>query len=132
MPVLDWNDALNVGMDFMDADHADAADQINGMAQADLAGRLGLIDHFIHHCQDHFAREEEMMATTGFFALGCHRDEHQRVLAELDGIKTRLQSGDAQDEYFTKALPAWLINHRGTMDFVTAEFARKQGYHGRS
>lgn len=131
MAVLQWNDGLNVGVGFMDADHAAAADAINALADAvDAATRIPLLQHFITHCQDHFGREEAMMAQTGFFAAGCHGDEHKRVLAELDLVLTRLRSGDAQDAYFQSNLPNWLKNHRDTMDFVTAEFAGRAGFVG--
>lgn len=128
MSVLDWNAGLNVGVGFMDADHQEAAHQINALAQANGAERVELLGHFITHCREHFAREEEMMKLTGFFAAACHGDEHARVLAELDAVLAKLKNGDAQDSYFSQGLPAWLLNHRNTMDFVTAEFAQKAGY----
>lgn len=130
MPVIQWHDGLNVGMEFMDADHAEAAVQINALAAAEGAERLGLLRHFIGHCREHFAREEAMMVATGFFATACHHGEHQRVLAELEGVLAKLGSGEPQDSYFSRALPDWLMNHRGTMDFVTAEFARAAGFEG--
>jgi hemerythrin len=71
-----------------------------------------------------------MMEKTGFFALHCHQGEHTRVLAEWEGVLERLRGGDAQDGYFTDQLPQWLLNHRNTMDFVTAEFARNAGFSG--
>ena len=128
MQVIQWHDGLNVGMAFMDADHAEAAAQINELAAAEAPERIPLLRHFIIHCREHFAREEAMMEKTGFFAFGCHQGEHQRVLAELDAVLAKLQAGDSQDSYFLQALPAWLMNHRNTMDFVTAEFARSAGF----
>lgn len=128
MSVLEWHAGLNVGVGFMDDDHAVAAAQINALAAADLPGRVVLLREFLDHCRHHFAREEEMMRQTGFFAYGCHQDEHERVLAELQAVLARLETGEAQDGYFAKDLPEWLTNHRNTMDFVTAEFARRAGY----
>jgi hemerythrin len=111
----------------MDADHAEAARLINAMAEADAAGRAPLLAHFIEHCREHFAREEAMMAETGFFATACHAGEHERVLDELAQVQAKLAAGDAQDGYFQRGLPEWLLNHRNTMDFVTAEHARGRG-----
>lgn len=128
MQALHWHDGLNVGMAFMDHDHAEAAAQINALAAAQGPERRALLPHFIDHCREHFAREEAMMEKTGFFAFACHQGEHQRVLAELATVQSKLEAGDAQDGYFTQGLPAWLMNHRNTMDFVTAEFARSAGY----
>lgn len=128
MSVLEWHAGLNVGVGFMDDDHAVAAGQINALAEAGPAERIELLRAFLDHCRHHFAREEEMMRQTGFFALGCHQGEHERVLAELEDVLAKLEAGDAQDGYFTKDLPNWLMIHRNTMDFVTAEFAMKAGF----
>jgi hemerythrin len=128
MGVLHWDDGLNVGVGFMDADHEIAANQINALAEAAPAERISLLAAFIDHCRHHFGREEALMEKSGFFALGCHRGEHQRVLAELVEVEARLKAGDAQDGYFTRDLPGWLMIHRNTMDAITAEFARSAGY----
>ncbi|MGE5514974.1 MAG: bacteriohemerythrin [Bacteroidota bacterium] len=130
MVAIEWHDGLAVGVDFMDADHTDAAAQINNMAASGGTQRIAALEAFIHHCRDHFAREEAMMEKTGFFALHCHRDEHVRVLAELGIVLLRLKGGNAQDDYFAITLPNWLMNHRNTMDYVTAEFARSAGFAG--
>lgn len=128
MTVLEWHAGLNVGIGFMDDDHEVAAGQINALAEAALPQRLDLARDFLDHCRHHFAREEEMMKATGFFAYGCHQGEHERVLAELQAVVAKLEAGDPQDDYFTKRLPEWLMIHRNTMDFVTAEFARNAGW----
>lgn len=130
MQAIEWHDGLNVGVAFMDADHAEAAAQINALAAAEGTDRIALLHHFITHCREHFAREEAMMEQTGFFAAPCHQGEHNRVLTELDAVLARLQAGESQDDYFATGLPNWLITHRGTMDFVTAEFAAKVGFIG--
>lgn len=128
MAGLAWHDGLAVGVGFMDADHAAAAAHINALAAAALPERIELMGHFLAHCREHFAREEEMMRQTGFFALGCHQGEHRRVLAELEAVLAAMQAGDPQDAYFTRDLPDWLLIHRNTMDFVTANFARDNGW----
>jgi hemerythrin len=128
MSVLEWHDGLNVGIGFMDADHEEAAHLINQMAEAQADVRLDLLTRFIDHCRDHFGREEDMMDKTGFFAQGCHSGEHERVLAELESVKAKLAAGQAMDDYFRTQLPNWLMNHRNSMDFVTADFAVKAGF----
>lgn len=128
MSVLEWHAGLNVGVGFMDDDHEVAAAQINAMAEAALPARQDVLRQFIDHCRHHFAREEAMMQKTGFFAMGCHQGEHERVLTELETVLAKLEAGDAQDSYFTKTLPEWLMIHRNTMDFVTAQFAQQAGF----
>jgi hemerythrin len=130
MAVIEWHDGLNVGIGFMDTDHAEAAALINRLAASAGPERTATLEVFIAHCRDHFACEEAMMEKTGFFALGCHQGEHARVLDEWADVLERLKNGDAQDSYFATVLPDWLRNHRNTMDFVTAEFARAAGFSG--
>ncbi|CAA7615770.1 conserved hypothetical protein [Candidatus Terasakiella magnetica] len=128
--VIRWGSSLLVGIPFVDHDHHEAVEMINRMAGADGAERLSLMRAFLGHCEEHFAREEEMMTRTGFFALDPHRQEHQRVLAEAQRVLTRLEMGSDETEYFREVLPQWFLEHRATMDYVTADFALEHGWHG--
>ncbi|OAN52254.1 hemerythrin [Paramagnetospirillum marisnigri] len=130
--VIRWTDSLLLGVEFVDHDHRHAVDAINHLAALAVEGGDLTADAeaFRDHCAEHFAREEAMMTRTAFFGLEPHRDEHQRVLAELDGIILRLKAGEDCRDYFTEALPQWFLEHRATMDFVTADFARERGWTG--
>ncbi|GAB6051265.1 bacteriohemerythrin [Magnetospira thiophila] len=125
MIVLPWTEDFKVGVDFMDEDHQEAVDLINRMAETSGSERRELMAKFLDHCTAHFAREEEMMRQIGFFAYPMHQGEHERVLAELRVVLSRLDSGeeDQLSAYFTTALPNWLIDHRNTMDMITATFS---------
>ena len=126
--VIRWTDSLLVGLDFMDEDHREAVAAMNRMAVARGVTLQAEAHAFLRHCQDHFARENAMMAATGFFAIEPHQGEHERVLAELAGIVAHLDRGEPVGDYFTVALPQWFLEHRATMDHVTAEFARQRGW----
>lgn len=130
MSVLNWTADLDVNVAFMDHDHVEAAALINGMAAAAGPERAALLGKFITHCREHFARENAMMTEVGFFAQHCHVGEHERVLEELETVRAKVEAGEAMDEYFQSGLPEWLMNHRNTMDFVTADFACRAGYKG--
>jgi hemerythrin len=128
--VIRWSDALLVGMGFIDRDHQEAVEAINRMAAASQDGLpvLADLEAFRHHCAEHFGREENMMRQVSFFALEPHSGEHERVLAEMDQILSRVRAGEPCLSYFTEALPQWFLEHRATMDFVTADFARNRGW----
>lgn len=129
--VIRWSDALLLGVDFIDQDHAEAVEEINRLAAlaADGADMIEAAVRFRRHCDEHFAREEAMMKQTGFFAIEPHCGEHRRVIAELDAVIDRLRQGEACRDYFTVALPQWFLEHRSTMDYVTSDFARERGWH---
>ncbi len=128
--VIRWSDALLVGIDFIDHDHREAVEAINRMAATVRNGGSvqGDLVAFRHHCAEHFGREDAMMRQVDFFAIEPHGEEHRRVLAELDAILARLGAGEDCRDYFTEVLPQWFLEHRATMDFVTADFARQRGW----
>ncbi|CCQ73131.1 bacteriohemerythrin [Magnetospira sp. QH-2] len=125
MTALTWTDDFKVGVAFMDDDHLEAVNLINEMAEATGDSLIALMTQFLDHCTEHFGREEEMMRTIGFFAYPMHKGEHERVLAELRVVLSRLQAGEEADlkSYFSEGLANWLIDHRNTMDMVTATFS---------
>lgn len=129
---MDWTSELDVGISFMDGDHEHGLSLIREMKSADVSALPGVIQSFLDHCRDHFAREEELMRKIGFFAHDPHKAEHDRVLAELASIIEELK--DATHDFSGPALYAhlsvWFINHRNTMDFVTANFAIQKGFEG--
>jgi len=132
MSTIAWTDALNIGDDFMDLEHQVAVDTINTMAKASGEELRQALDIFYHHCVEHFAHEEEMMRNSQFFAYEVHKDEHARVLNELQEVRDYLADGqvDALKEYFQTTLPNWFVRHRNSMDLAAATYARQMGYTG--
>jgi len=131
--VIRWSDALLVGVAFVDTDHHEAVETMNRLAalavtQPGSESLRAEFTGFLRHCEEHFAREEAMMREVGFFALEPHQGEHERVVAELRAVLADLDAGRDRRDYFTDALPQWFLDHRATMDFVTAQFALQRGY----
>jgi hemerythrin len=127
---VDWTEALKVGVEAIDTDHEMFVAELNAAAAApdtDLPMRFA---ELVEHTRAHFAREETIMDATGFFAADVHKAEHRRVLAEAERIADRLDAGDLASAraYLAADLPAWFLQHRNTMDLVTASFARQHGY----
>ncbi|MBI5163783.1 MAG: hemerythrin domain-containing protein [Magnetospirillum sp.] len=129
MAVLEWSADLEVGIAFMDEDHHEAVELINAMAEATGAELTALFARYLAHSEAHFAREERLMRDTGFFAFEPHHAEHERVLGEYRAVLATLEAGGEADvhTYLRAGLAGWLLAHRNTMDFVTAQFARGQG-----
>lgn len=129
MAALTWSDDLKVGVEFMDEDHQVTVEQLGELLTADDASFPALFDAFVEHLAEHFGREEELMQRIGFFAYGCHSGEHQRVLGEMRGLVDAARSGrlGMARAYAAEVVPDWFKNHRDSMDFVTAQFARQHG-----
>ncbi len=126
---MDWSDAMKVGVQAIDTDHEVFVAEINAAVAAPDEEFPTLFAELVEHTRAHFAREETLMDSTGFFATDVHRAEHQRVLAEMERVADRLEAGDASyaRQYVAEHLPPWFMQHRNTMDLVTASFARGKG-----
>lgn len=123
---LSWTDKLALGHAAIDDDHRFAVDTMARIATAGDAEVTGLFTDLVAHMYEHFAREEALMRACNFPALDCHVGEHTRVLGLLDGLAARVAAGDLDVArgFAAEAGPAWFLDHRNTMDFVTVNFAR--------
>lgn len=120
---------------FMNADHAeevrlladlDAALAAHERGEGLLATVLERLSLLAIHTRGHFLREESLMREVGFPAYAAHKAEHDRALAQMDAeARIFRDGGDAARlaRYLFEALPAWFLDHIGTMDLVTARFA---------
>lgn len=126
---MKWTDELKVGLGVIDADHEVFVAQLNAAEAASDEEFPARVAELATHTREHFAREEAIMDETGFFAADMHKSEHRRVLAEVDAMAAKLAAGDlaAVRQWVASGLPEWFLQHRGTMDAVTAMFARQRG-----
>lgn len=128
----------SVQLDFMNDDHREATLLTNTLyamvqdakdnSEFDRAAITETMHAIFVHDQEHFAREEAEMERTGFPAYGCHKGEHERVLAELQEVYQHWQNGmepETLEKYLTETMTPWFINHINTMDTVTAMFVSR-------
>ncbi|WP_428035535.1 bacteriohemerythrin [Amphritea sp.] len=138
MSLLTAEQIPTVGLEFMNHDHAEALKQINRLDQLILQTAAGdkaaeecisaVLTEISEHSTQHFAREEAEMLRVDFPAYGCHKAEHERVLAELARVLQQWQQNsdaEALQNYLHNTLCHWLINHVSTMDSVTAMFVAR-------
>jgi hemerythrin len=79
-------------------------------------------EEFLNDVKEHFEFEEKLMAKYGFFAIVPHKMEHDRILKELENLKSRLNDYEYLEEYLKSSFLPWLDNHINTIDTVTAGF----------
>jgi len=119
MQQMEWNDTLELGLAPMDATHQEFIATYNALAAADEASFLARLDDFIAHCVEHFDQENAWMAAVNF--PGCHKAEHDRVLAVMADIRKRVEHGDmALGRRLVEELPPWFENHATGMDAALA------------
>lgn len=126
--MLSWTEDLALGNDDIDCDHRHAVEAMMRIAAADDPALPALFGAFVTHMREHFERENALMRATGFPARACHEGEHVRVLSLLDSIAADIAAGrlESARDFGRHGGPAWFIDHRNTMDFVTVDYARRQ------
>ncbi|MFD1627971.1 bacteriohemerythrin [Azospirillum griseum] len=115
---------ITLGHPMMDHDHAEAL-ALLAAAEATPPGALApAFAALADHLRAHFAREEALMAETGFFAQHCHSAEHARLLAVFANLQATLTPHHESPArtYLRSAFPSWFDTHLVTMDRVTAGF----------
>lgn len=132
--LLDRDDLPRVALPAMNAVHEEEIDMLNEIfmllpragtyAEARHALDQRLLE-FLEHLQAHFAGEEERMRRHGFPVYPIHKGEHDRVYAELEQVIHdwhREGHLPALRHYLYEVFPAWMFQHIGSMDRVTAQF----------
>lgn len=127
MPALEWDARFENGLERMDATHREFVDLYNRLAAAPAEQFLAALDAFIEHTEAHFAQENRWMEAVDF--PGCHRAEHERVLAVLHDIRQRAARGDLfLGRRLVEELPAWFDNHTNGMDAALAFHLNSVGF----
>ena len=129
MALMDWTDALALGVGPMDATHREFVDHLNALDAASDDALLGLLDAFIAHTEAHFAQESLWMRATGFPPVHCHEAEHEGVLGVMREVRGHVAQGKAHvGRVLARELPEWLRHHLATMDGALAYFMRTVEY----
>ncbi len=129
-----------VSLDFMNRTHEEEVVIVNKLMkllennasaeahEAEVSTQLIL---WLEHTEAHFARENELMQQVGFPAYPVHAGEHESALKGMQSIVDDWQANkdlDQLQDYVFKLWPDWFLAHVSTMDTVTANFAKMQGY----
>ena len=83
------------------------------------------VDALLSPTLTHFAGEDEKMLKLQFPPYPVHKHEHDRLLEEFTAVVDQWKaSGELAPlaEYLKVTIPAWMMDHISTMDYVTANF----------
>lgn len=127
MAAMEWTDKLALGLGPMDDTHQEFVDAYNRLLAASGEAQLIEMDAFIAHTVEHFDQENRWMELIGF--PGCHKAEHDRVLAVCRDVRKRMERGDAAlGRQLLQELPIWFDNHVATMDSALAAYIDSIGF----
>ena len=109
---------IQLGYAPVDEDHAVFVALLQQMGDADNVAFATLFPRLMAHTEQHFERENALMAQSGFPALAEHRGEHARVLGELHHFGRRVEKGLTAfgRSFIRDRLAPWFGLHITTMD----------------
>lgn len=124
--IEDFESRFLLGVPAMDRCHRELVDLVNQMDRATDANFAYLFSELVHHTRAHFATEEVLMGATSFPESQAHRDEHARVLVEMERLSKRLGRGRlaVARSYVREQIPAWFARHAHLMDGPLAQHLR--------
>lgn len=116
-----WRETMSVGAPALDADHKKLVEVANlverGIEQDAWPQVAAVIDQLISFGQDHFTREEAIMASLKFPETEAHRKLHQELLAKLRLLREKFAAAGTDAERKTcaqvlgKIMQGWLMDH---------------------
>lgn len=118
MSLIEKTAAITISHPEIDADHDVFIELVNKLEICSDAEFGTLFTELFTHTQQHFERENALMAEFKFPAIDEHKGEHHRVLGELTQFKKRVDKGMISfgRAYIKDRIPQWFSLHVTTMD----------------
>lgn len=130
MPTSRMNDNAAAGIGTMDHEHALELQMVRALQAAltedDRARIVVLMDQLETFANAHFLAEQHLMRLHAYPGFASHLVEHDRLIAELRELSTRILAEPAADaQAAIESLELWMLTHIHTEDEALAEFLRK-------
>ncbi|MGZ5482839.1 MAG: bacteriohemerythrin [Pyrinomonadaceae bacterium] len=128
MDAMEESTELNFGVAEMDREHAGQLSLLNDLKAAVRGGApdslvYALLNDLVEHTNLHFLSEQLAMKLHAYEACESHLLEHERLLLEVQNLKSSLATATAADKQsLIEALRGWLVVHIQTADRTLAEY----------
>jgi hemerythrin-like metal-binding protein len=118
------------GIDTMDHEHALELQMVRALQEAladeDRAKVVVLMDQLETFANAHFLAEQHLMRLHAYPGFASHLIEHDRLIAELRELSTKVLGDPAADaKTAIESLEMWMLAHIHTEDEALAEFLRQ-------
>lgn len=133
MTLLTWNHACPIGVKAMDDQHGVLMDTLNELRLALVHGRARdevseLLNRLIEFTRMHFSSEERLLEQHGYPGAAAHRDEHQRLLRQVEEAALRTQQNDdLHMQSLLLFLREWYLNHVEELDHQYGAWLNERG-----
>ena len=128
MGALEESTDPSYGIASMDREHAGQLSLLNDLKAAVRGGApdtlvYTLLNELVEHTNLHFLSEQLAMKLHAYESYESHFLEHERLLVEVQNLKSSLATGTAMDKQnLIEALRSWLLVHIQTADKTLAEY----------
>jgi hemerythrin-like metal-binding protein len=109
---------MSVGVAALDNDHKKLTGMVNELFDGIMAGQgkdaVGkILDGLVAYTTQHFGREEQFFAQTGYPDAAAHKAQHQDLCKQVLAVQEKYRAGataalSIETLHFLKS---WLINH---------------------
>lgn len=131
MHLVRWQDDYLVGNTIIDDDHKMLFEMINDFYDAFVKSRkrsdlTRILIQLVNYAEEHFQREEKIMAEHGFPEAAEHHKIHEELVETIFALNKRLETDPSPlDRDGVGFLKHWLVDHILKHDMALGEFIRK-------
>ncbi|THB67197.1 MAG: chemotaxis protein [Desulfovibrio sp.] len=131
--LVQWTDALSVGVELIDGQHKVLVDLINKLNNAMKRGEseqlmLDIVNELAEYAVSHFQTEEDLFAKYGYPEAEAHARIHEQFVAKVVDFKQGLESGTAKVTMeVMRFLKDWLVQHIQGTDKKYGPFLNEHG-----
>ncbi len=117
MSLIEWDDSLSVGFEYLDMQHQRwiviMNDLVDAVKQDEEATSIGnIVTELSRYTITHFNTEEQLMESYGFPLFDEHVLEHDEIKQTISRIKFQYDQGETVDAIELMIfLKQWLANH---------------------
>ncbi len=117
MALMEWTEALQLGLADIDAQHKKLVDIINQLDDAIHAGQDvqilgGILGNLLDSAKSHFEFEENMLRGKGYKPYPGHKAEHDALTEKLGFMHQAFVANQAPDnQQVVMFLKIWLEEH---------------------
>jgi hemerythrin len=128
MPLINWDDSLSVGVDYIDNQHKQLVSIINQLNDAMLQDKgnevmCEILDDLVEYTKSHFKSEEHLMKKYGYPESSEHIKEHEKLTKQVIDFAESYREGKAIITLSVmNFLKDWLSNHIFETDKTFGQF----------
>ncbi|KAL0243153.1 hypothetical protein GEMRC1_005714 [Eukaryota sp. GEM-RC1] len=135
--LISWDSSLEIGIDWVDAQHKVLVDIMNAVYKAamiDVKSKKVLSDALyglLDYTKNHFAAEEEFFDATDYPGAQSHKAYHRKLEGQVLNFYEKFEKGETQiDMSLMTFLRNWLLNHILKSDRAYVEWHDDHKYRG--